>query len=218
MFHCLPSLGSCEFCRIGWTGGQDGGTSKSKPTQPRSATTRVTLYWSCICYHEHATSSTSSVLFQRIHWRHQFESELNKQERSLGIQVYHRPVVTVALRRLKETRGQVCARSGCPSKSSLHICRIWFVKVNTPNRVRSASSSPDLFRWKLSFVGYVAHPAQAELTRSSTAVNSQARVARGCYHTFNFLILSCYLGHRKIYCRSPTQARTHRHVGKKSLA
>ena len=38
----LPGRG--ELGRIGWVAVQDGGTSKSMSTQPRYATTRVTLY------------------------------------------------------------------------------------------------------------------------------------------------------------------------------
>ena len=43
-FSAQFCLGRWEFSRIGWAGGQDGATSKSKSTQLRSATTRFTLY------------------------------------------------------------------------------------------------------------------------------------------------------------------------------
>ena len=36
--------GQWGFGRTGWAAGQDDGTSESKSTQPRSATTSVTLY------------------------------------------------------------------------------------------------------------------------------------------------------------------------------
>ena len=39
-------LGICEFGNSDWAGGLDHGTSKSKSTQPRWVTTRVTLYFS----------------------------------------------------------------------------------------------------------------------------------------------------------------------------
>ena len=93
-----------------------------------------------VCNQDHATPRTSNILFQRIHRRHQFESEPDKSERSFWVQVYHRPVVTVALRRLKKTRSQVCTWSRCPSGSPLYICRIWFVKDLNLSEFRIISS------------------------------------------------------------------------------
>ena len=46
VFHCVPDSASAdwEFGRSGWLAGQDGGTPKSKSTQPRSSSKWDTLY------------------------------------------------------------------------------------------------------------------------------------------------------------------------------